>query len=194
MAAAVLVQAWRVWPPPCSSSTAAPLSPNTSATCLLPVQVLRQARSHTSPERGGRPPGAKRPVVGWGFLPRTRNFPRLKAGVADLPFQGRYCPSARRCFAQCDQCVEYQAVDLQALVLRALAQAESPLGRNADAIDAALPRRRLDALDELRHLPLECLGRPEQVGPEGNEQVAVVALRINAGAGKQPQRLDHQCK
>jgi hypothetical protein len=33
-----------------------------------------------------------------------------------------------------------------------------PLGRNADVVDAGPPWRRLDALDQLRHLSLECIG------------------------------------
>ena len=40
---AVLVQACRVWPPPCSNSTGGPLSPNTSATSLLPAAPMKVA-------------------------------------------------------------------------------------------------------------------------------------------------------
>src|SRR5215471_17379680 len=85
--------------------------------------------------------------------------------------------------AQCDERIEYHPVDLQALAECALARAKCPLGRNADVIDAGLPWRRLDALDQLRHLPLECVGWPKEVGPEGDEQIAVVALGIRARAG-----------
>ena len=69
-----------------------------------------------------------------------------------------------------------------------------PLGRNADVVDAGPPWRRLDALNQLRHLPFECIGWPKEVGPEGDEQIAVLALGIRAGAGEQSQRLHHQCK
>ena len=86
---------------------------------------------------------------------------------------------------QGDERIEYHPVDLQALAECALARAKCPLGRNADVIDAGPPWRRLDALGQLRHLPLECVGWPKEVGPEGDEQIAVVALGIRAGAGKQ---------
>src|SRR5215471_1667655 len=76
----------------------------------------------------------------------------------------------------------------------ALARAKCPLGRNADVIDAGLPWRCLDALDQLRHLPLECLGWPKEVGPEGDEQIAIVALGIRARTGEQSQRLHHERK
>ena len=76
----------------------------------------------------------------------------------------------------------------------ALARAKCPLGRNADVIDAGLPWCRLDALDQLRHLALECAGWPKEVGPEGDEQIAVVTLGIQARTGKQSQRLHHERK
>src|SRR5262252_5737715 len=96
--------------------------------------------------------------------------------------------------AQGDERIEYHPVDLQALAECALATAKCPLGRNADVINAGLPWRRLDVLDQLRHLPLECVGWPKEVGPEGDEQIAVVALGIRVRAGKQSQRLHHQRK
>jgi len=57
--------------------------------------------------------------------------------------------------AQGDERIEYHPIDLQALAECALARAKCPLGRNADVTDAGLPWRRLDALDQLRHLPLD---------------------------------------
>src|SRR6266516_7658651 len=96
--------------------------------------------------------------------------------------------------AQCDERIEYPPVDLQALAECALARSKCPLGRNADVIDAGPPWRRLDALDRRRHLPLECVGWRKEVGPEGDEQIAVVALGIRARAGEQSQRLHHQRK
>src|SRR5262249_62094249 len=75
-----------------------------------------------------------------------------------------------------------------------LARAKCPLGRNADVINAGLPWRRLDVLDQLRHLPLECVGWPKKVGSEGDKEIAVVALGIQARTGEQSQRLDHQRK
>src|SRR6516164_5314603 len=67
--------------------------------------------------------------------------------------------------AQCDKRIEYHPVDLQARGECALARAKCPLGRNADVVDAGPPWRRLDALDQLRHLSLECVGWPKEVGP-----------------------------
>ena len=56
--------------------------------------------------------------------------------------------------AQGDERIEYHPVDLQALAECALARAKCPLGRNADVVDAGLPWRCLDALDQLRLLAL----------------------------------------
>src|SRR5437868_1909321 len=81
---------------------------------------------------------------------------------------GHGCPDAPSCRrwprprAQGDQRIEYQPVDLQTLAERALARAKCPLGRNADVIDPGLSRRRLDALDQLRHLSLEYIGWPDR--------------------------------
>src|ERR1700756_3402494 len=82
--------------------------------------------------------------------------------------------------AQCDERIEYHPVDLQALVECARARVKCPLGRNADVVDAGPPWRRLDALDQLRQLPLECVGWPKEVGSEGDEKITVVALGIQA--------------
>jgi hypothetical protein len=65
---------------------------------------------------------------------------------------------------QGDESIEYHPVDLQALAECAFARAKCPLGRNADVIDAGLPRRGFDALDQLRHVPLEYVRRPQEVG------------------------------
>src|SRR5262249_22995583 len=64
--------------------------------------------------------------------------------------------------AQCYQAIESHPVALQAVAECALARAKCPLGRNADVIDAGLPWRRLDALDQLRHLALECVSAGPQ--------------------------------
>ena len=53
--------------------------------------------------------------------------------------------------AQGDERIEYHPVNLQARPECALARAKCPLGRNADVIDAGLPWRRLDALDQSRY-------------------------------------------
>src|SRR5262245_18161961 len=87
--------------------------------------------------------------------------------------------------AQCDERIEYHPVNLQTLVECALARVKCPLGRNADVVDGGPPWRRPDALDQLCHLPLECIGRSNEIGPEGDEQKAVLALGTRAGAGKQ---------
>src|SRR5260221_4369762 len=96
--------------------------------------------------------------------------------------------------AQCYERIEYQPVDLQALAECALARAKCRLGRNADVIDAGLPWRHLDALDQLRHPAFECIGSPQEVGSESDKQIAVVALGIRARAGDQSQRLHHERK
>src|SRR5262249_31061861 len=76
---------------------------------------------------------------------------------------GRYAaPALSLPRAQGDERIEYHPVDLQALAECALARAKCPLGRNADVIDAGPPWRRLDAVDQLRHLPLECVGWPKE--------------------------------
>src|SRR5581483_8344548 len=94
--------------------------------------------------------------------------------------------------AQGDERIEYQPIDLQALAEQAFARAKGPLGGNADLIDAGLPWRRLDALDQLRDLTLEHIGWPDEVGLEGDEQISVVASGIRASPGEQSQRLHHQ--
>ncbi len=65
--------------------------------------------------------------------------------------------------AQCYERIEYHPVDLQALAECARAGAKCAFGRNADVIDAGLPWRRFDALDQLRHLAFECVGWPKKV-------------------------------
>src|SRR5262249_33248889 len=96
--------------------------------------------------------------------------------------------------AQCDERVKHQPIDLEALAQRALAGAKSPLRWNADLIDARLSRRCFDALDQLRHLAFEGLGRPEQVGPERDEEITVLALDSGQWAPEQCQRLNHERK
>src|SRR6516165_8431978 len=98
------------------------------------------------------------------------------------------------CAPQCYERIEYHPVDFQALAECALARAKCPLGGNADVVDAGLPWRRLDALDQLCYLPLECVGSPKEVGPEGDEQIAVIALGIRVRTGEQSQRLHHERK
>ena len=96
--------------------------------------------------------------------------------------------------AQGNERIEYHPVYLQARAECARARAKCAFGRNADVIDAGLPWCRLDALDQVRHLALECGGWPKEVGSEGDEQIAVVALGIQARTGEQSQRLHHQRK
>src|SRR5262249_56701109 len=110
--------------------------------------------------------------TGWNFW---------KPEVEDTPLR-RSLPRA-----QCDERIEYHPVDLQALAECALARAKCPLGRNADVIDAGVPRRGFDALDQVRHLPLKCVGWYQEVGPESDEQITVVALGNRARTGKQSQ-------
>src|SRR5437868_1438613 len=93
-----------------------------------------------------------------------------------------------------DKDKNWHAVHRQRLAERALARAQCPLGRNAAFIAAGPPWLRLAALDQRRHLPLECVGWPKEVGPEGDEQIAVVALGIRARTGEQSQRLHHERK
>src|SRR5262245_49150832 len=96
--------------------------------------------------------------------------------------------------AQCDERIEYHPVDLQALAECALATAKCPLGRNADVVDAGLPWRRLAALDQLRHLPLEYVGWPKEVGLEGARQISVDPCGNRARTGGQSKRLHHERK
>ena len=77
--------------------------------------------------------------------------------------------------AQGDERIEHQSIDLEALAKRAFARAKCPLRRDADLVDAGLARRRLDTFDQLRHPRVENIRRPDEVGPKGDEQVAVVA-------------------
>jgi hypothetical protein len=56
-----------------------------------------------------------------------------------------------------------------------------PGSNTRNVVDAGLPWRRLDALDQLRHLALECVGWLQEAGSEGDEQIAVVALGISGG-------------
>src|ERR1700738_3984052 len=86
--------------------------------------------------------------------------------------------------AQRGQRVEHQSIDLETLAQRPFAAARCPLRRNADLVDAGLAWRRLDAFDQLRHLPLENIRRPDEVGPKGDEQVAVIACVLRAGSGE----------
>jgi hypothetical protein len=103
-----------------------------------------------------------------------------------LPDPARYATAALSLpRAQGDERIEYHPVDLQALAARALARAKCPLRRNADLIDAGLPWRRLDAFDQLRHLPFECVGvsltyssatRPKFLFALGDESVNVICI------------------
>src|SRR5215472_11985751 len=79
--------------------------------------------------------------------------------------------------AQCYERIEYHPVDLQALAECALARAKCPLGRNADIVDAGPPWRCLDALDQLRHLALECVGWPKKVGSSARPRASATLRR-----------------
>jgi hypothetical protein len=105
---------------------------------------------------GGTFPGARgacrgrvRSGADFGELSDRRGSQRLRKYAA---------PALSLPRAQCDERIEYHPVDLQAFVECALARAKCPLGRNADVIDAGPPWRGLNTLDQLRHLPLECIG------------------------------------
>ena len=93
---------------------------------------------------------------------RTASEPRRRTRRRPAAIDGR----RRRQRAQCHQRIVYELIDLQSLAERALARAKCPLGRNADLIDAGLTWRCLDALDQMRDLPLEHIGWPEEVGLE----------------------------
>ena len=86
--------------------------------------------------------------------------------------------------AQGDERIEDQSIEGQALAKRTFARAKCPLRRDAYFVDAGLPRRCLDPVNQLRHQPTENIRYPEQVGPKGDEQVAVVALLLRAGPGE----------
>src|ERR1700751_2930339 len=93
---------------------------------------------------------------------------------------------------QSNQLIEDQSIEGQARAKRACARAKCPLRGDADLVDAGLARCRLDTVDQLRHLPVENIRRPYQVGPKSDEEVAVVAFLLRAGPGEQSQRLYHQ--
>src|SRR6516225_12427876 len=101
-------------------------------------------------------------------------------------------PRSSSALAQGDERIEDKSIEGQALAKRTFAGAKCPLRRDADFVDARLARRRFDPVNQLRHLPIENICRPEEVGPKGDEQVAVVALLLRAGPGEQSQRLYHQ--
>src|SRR5215470_4581318 len=101
-------------------------------------------------------------------------------------------PRLSSALAQADERIEDQSIEGQALAKRTFAEAKCPLRRDAYFVDAGLPRRRLDPVNQLRHLPIEDIRYPEEVGPKGDEQVAVVALLLRARPGEQSQRLYHQ--
>src|SRR6516164_2764930 len=98
-------------------------------------------------------------------------------------------PRSSSALTQGDEGIEDQSIEGQALAKRTFAGAKCPLRRDAYFVDASLPRRRLDPVNQLRHLPAENIRYPEEVGPKGDEQVAIVALLLRAGPGEQSQCL-----
>jgi hypothetical protein len=88
-----------------------------------------------------------------------------------------YVEPPRSCsaLAQGDERIEDQSIEGQALAKRTFAGAKLPAPRDADFVDAGLARRRLDPVNQLRHLPIENIRYPEEVGPKGDEQVAALA-------------------
>src|SRR5215469_3413125 len=101
-------------------------------------------------------------------------------------------PRSFSALAQGDERIEDQSIEGQALAKRTFAGAKCPIRRDADFVDARLAWRRFDPVNQLRHLPIENICRPDEVGPKGDEQIAVVALLLRAGPGEQSQRLYHQ--
>ena len=78
------------------------------------------------------------------------------------------------------------AVEDQSFDPPALAFSKRALGRNADFVDAGTPRRRLDLVDEFRHVIGEFAAGQRQLGIDDEEQKTVVldfALR-EASAGE----------
>ena len=72
------------------------------------------------------------------------------------------------------QCLNDGAIEDEALDAAALSFTEGALRRNADLPDAWLPGRSFDAVDELRHLALEFVGRDQQARIEDDEQKPVI--------------------
>src|ERR1700758_1389511 len=100
---------------------------------------------------------ASPPIPTVNSMRRGADFGRLSDRHGSPRAQKYAAPALSLPRAQCDERIEYHPVDLQALVECALARVKCPLGRNADVVDAGPPWRRLDALDQLRHLALECV-------------------------------------
>src|SRR5262245_58491690 len=132
--------------------------PEFSAKHILPVVAMPTSRTIPDllDELAARFPERDALV---GPAPWRRAFRRIERpvrkpkGSESMPPKHPYLPRA-----QCDERIEYHPVDLQAHLECARARVKCPLGRNADVVDAGPPWRRLDALDQMRHLPLECIG------------------------------------
>src|SRR5690349_14892395 len=84
------------------------------------------------------------------------------------PLDGRRSVRAPAPF---DERVEHPAVDLDAVAQQAFARAEGAFRGDADLVDTGLARRRLHAVDQLRHASLEDVGRSDQVRPERDEEI-----------------------
>src|SRR6185437_14378404 len=82
--------------------------------------------------------------------------------------------------------------DLDAIAKQTFARAECAFRGDADLVDASLARCRLDAVDQLGQAAVENVRRAEQIGPKGDEEVAIVARMLRAGSGEHSQRLYHQ--
>jgi hypothetical protein len=80
------------------------------------------------------------------------------------------------------QCLDDCTIEDETLDATALPFTEGALRRNADLPDAWLPGRSFNAVDKLRHLPLEFVGRDQQTGIEGDEQKPVI-LHLASGEG-----------
>src|SRR5690349_4172186 len=97
-----------------------------------------------------------------------------------------------RASAPGDERIEHAPINLDAVGKRALARMECSLGGDANLVDASLAWRGLDPFDELSHPLLESVCWPEQIGPKGDEEIAVVACILQARSGEQAQGLHHQ--
>src|SRR5262249_3356224 len=118
----------------------------------------QQTRRHFKSERPGRPAGAQGEALVGGGSVAARIWEDLATGAVAKGLRKYAARALPLPHAQGGAPIEYHPCDLQPLVTGELARVKCPLGRNADVVDAGPPWRRLDALDQLRHPLLKCIG------------------------------------
>src|SRR5262249_58793409 len=82
------------------------------------------------------------------------------------------------------------AVDLDPVAEQLLPAAKTTLARDADLGYAGLARRRFDAVDQGAELLLEVVGVDQQIRLHHDEQITIIAIRVERRAGEHAQGLD----